>query len=106
MGELDPEKLAEQLRAAIPPQHREFAAKLLADHGIPEIPPEERHHELLGREANGSEHPEATGIRDRSHHVTAMGKGKNRKLDPESSTEIGLHENSSSHRLGKSGAGD
>ena len=48
MGELDPEKLEEQLRAAIPPQHREFAAKLLADHGVPEVPPDEAHHELLG----------------------------------------------------------
>jgi NAD(P)H-dependent flavin oxidoreductase YrpB (nitropropane dioxygenase family) len=48
MGELDPSKLEEQLRAAIPIEHREFAAKLLADHGIPDIPPEERHHELLG----------------------------------------------------------
>ena len=48
MGELDPAKLEEQLRAAIPPQHREFAAKLLADHGVPEIPEGERHHELLG----------------------------------------------------------
>jgi len=48
MGELDPEKLEAQLRAAIPPQHREFAAKLLADHGVPEMPPEEKHHELLG----------------------------------------------------------
>ncbi|MEE2702635.1 MAG: nitronate monooxygenase family protein [Myxococcota bacterium] len=47
MGELDPEKLEEQLRAAIPLQHREFAAKLLADHGVPEVPPEEGHHELL-----------------------------------------------------------
>jgi NAD(P)H-dependent flavin oxidoreductase YrpB (nitropropane dioxygenase family) len=48
MDELDPEKLEEQLRAAIPPQHREFAAKLLADHGVPEVPSEEAHHELLG----------------------------------------------------------
>jgi NAD(P)H-dependent flavin oxidoreductase YrpB (nitropropane dioxygenase family) len=48
MGELDPEKLEEQLKAAIPVQHREFAAKLLADHGVPEIPEEEKHHELLG----------------------------------------------------------
>ncbi|NRA01016.1 MAG: nitronate monooxygenase [Myxococcales bacterium] len=48
MDELDPEKLEEQLRAAIPLQHREFAAKLLADHGVPEVPPEEAHHELLG----------------------------------------------------------
>jgi NAD(P)H-dependent flavin oxidoreductase YrpB (nitropropane dioxygenase family) len=48
MGELDADKLEEQLRAAIPPQHREFASKLLADHGVPEVPPEEAHHELLG----------------------------------------------------------
>jgi len=48
MGELDPSKLEEQLRDAIPLQHREFAAKLLADHGVPELPPEEAHHELLG----------------------------------------------------------
>jgi NAD(P)H-dependent flavin oxidoreductase YrpB (nitropropane dioxygenase family) len=48
MGEMDPSKLEEQLREAIPLQHREFAAKLLADHGLPEIPPEEAHHELLG----------------------------------------------------------
>lgn len=48
IGELDAAKLEEQLRAAIPDQHREFAAKLLADHGVPELPPEEKHHELLG----------------------------------------------------------
>jgi NAD(P)H-dependent flavin oxidoreductase YrpB (nitropropane dioxygenase family) len=48
IGELDPEKLEEQLRAAIPSQHREFAAKLLADHGVPDIPADEAHHELLG----------------------------------------------------------
>jgi NAD(P)H-dependent flavin oxidoreductase YrpB (nitropropane dioxygenase family) len=48
MGELDPAKLEEQLRALIPEQHRKFAAKLLADHGVPELPPDEKHHELLG----------------------------------------------------------
>jgi NAD(P)H-dependent flavin oxidoreductase YrpB (nitropropane dioxygenase family) len=48
MGEIDPQKLEEQLRAAIPPQHREFAAKLLYEHGVPELPPDEKHHELLG----------------------------------------------------------
>ena len=48
MGEMDADKLEEQLRAAIPPQHREFAAKLLADHGVPEMPADEKHHELLG----------------------------------------------------------
>jgi NAD(P)H-dependent flavin oxidoreductase YrpB (nitropropane dioxygenase family) len=48
MGELDPEKLEEQLRAAIPAEHRNFAARLLADHGVPELPEEDRPHELLG----------------------------------------------------------
>ena len=48
MGELDPEKLEEQLKALVPEQHRTFAAKLLADHGVPELPAEDQHHELLG----------------------------------------------------------
>jgi NAD(P)H-dependent flavin oxidoreductase YrpB (nitropropane dioxygenase family) len=48
MGELDPQKLEQQLRAMIPPQHREFAAKLLADHGVPELPAGEAHQDLLG----------------------------------------------------------
>jgi NAD(P)H-dependent flavin oxidoreductase YrpB (nitropropane dioxygenase family) len=48
MGEIDPAKLEEQLRALIPVQHREFAAKLLADHGVPELPSENRANELIG----------------------------------------------------------
>jgi NAD(P)H-dependent flavin oxidoreductase YrpB (nitropropane dioxygenase family) len=48
MGEIDPAKLEEHLRAMIPEQHRKFAAKVYADHGVPEVPPGERHHELLG----------------------------------------------------------
>jgi len=48
MGEIDPGKLEEHLRAMIPARHREFAAKLLADHGVPELPPENRARELLG----------------------------------------------------------
>ena len=48
IGELDPAKLEAQLRKAIPPQHRAFAAKLLAEHGVPELPPEEAHAELIG----------------------------------------------------------
>jgi NAD(P)H-dependent flavin oxidoreductase YrpB (nitropropane dioxygenase family) len=48
MGELDPKKLEQQLRAMIPPQHREFANKVLADHGVPELPPDEHHIDLLG----------------------------------------------------------
>jgi NAD(P)H-dependent flavin oxidoreductase YrpB (nitropropane dioxygenase family) len=48
MGEIDPTKLEQQLRDMIPLQHREFAAKLLADHGVPELPPENKARELLG----------------------------------------------------------
>jgi NAD(P)H-dependent flavin oxidoreductase YrpB (nitropropane dioxygenase family) len=48
MGEIDPEKLEEKLRAAIPREHREFVAKLLADHGVPELPEHEKANELLG----------------------------------------------------------
>src|SRR5262245_60172054 len=48
MGEIDPAKLEEHLREMIPLRHREFAAKLLADHGVPELPPENRARELLG----------------------------------------------------------
>ena len=47
-GELDPEKLELQLREMIPSQHREFAKKLLADHGVPELPAGEQARELLG----------------------------------------------------------
>ncbi len=49
MGELDPHKLEEMLRAAIPEQHRQFAEKILADHGVPKLPAGERPvNELLG----------------------------------------------------------
>lgn len=48
MDQVDPEKLEEQLRAMVPDQHREFAKKLYADHGVPEMPEDEKHHELLG----------------------------------------------------------
>jgi NAD(P)H-dependent flavin oxidoreductase YrpB (nitropropane dioxygenase family) len=48
MGELDPAKLEAQLEAMVPLRHREFAAKLLADHGVPELPLDEKHHSLLG----------------------------------------------------------
>jgi NAD(P)H-dependent flavin oxidoreductase YrpB (nitropropane dioxygenase family) len=47
-GELDVEKLEAQLRAAIPKGHREFAARLLAQHGVPELPEGEHARELLG----------------------------------------------------------
>lgn len=48
MGELDPVKLEAELQSMIPEEHREFARKLLADHGVPELPPEEVAPALLG----------------------------------------------------------
>ncbi len=37
-GEMDPDKLAEQLRALVPAGHIEFAKDVLAQHGVPELP--------------------------------------------------------------------
>ena len=49
MGEMDPAKLEAQLKAMIPEQHREFVRKVLSDHGVPELPSDEkRRQELLG----------------------------------------------------------
>ena len=48
MGELDPDKREKQLEASVPDEHRAFAAKLLADAGVPELPPEEQGKGLLG----------------------------------------------------------
>ncbi len=38
MGELDADKLADELRAMVPQSHLDFAQKLLAEHGVPELP--------------------------------------------------------------------
>lgn len=49
MGELDPKKLEETLQGMIPEQHRQFADKILGDHGVPKLPQGERPvNELLG----------------------------------------------------------
>ncbi|MDX1649545.1 MAG: nitronate monooxygenase family protein [Myxococcota bacterium] len=48
MGEQDPKELEEKLKALIPEQHRAWAAKILDEHGVPDVSPEERRHELLG----------------------------------------------------------
>lgn len=53
MGEMDPEKLVEMLQAAIPEQHRKFADKLLADHGVPELAGEDDEVTLSFSEAQG-----------------------------------------------------
>ncbi|MFT4570823.1 MAG: NAD(P)H-dependent flavin oxidoreductase YrpB (nitropropane dioxygenase family) [Hyphomicrobiaceae bacterium] len=48
MGEQDMEKLEAMLRAQVPQGHRDFAAGLLSEHGVPELPVEEKARELLG----------------------------------------------------------
>ena len=42
MGETDPKKLEEMLLASVPEQHRQYADKILADHGVPKLPEGER----------------------------------------------------------------
>jgi len=46
--DLDPEALEARLRALVPEQHRRFAAELLAEHGVPELPEGEQARQLLG----------------------------------------------------------
>src|SRR3954463_8093465 len=41
MGEIDPAKLADQLREMVPQGHIDFAKKILAEHGVPELPADE-----------------------------------------------------------------
>jgi NAD(P)H-dependent flavin oxidoreductase YrpB (nitropropane dioxygenase family) len=49
MGETDPDKLAEQLRALVPEEHIAFARSVLSEHGVPEMPDgESRTGQLLG----------------------------------------------------------
>lgn len=48
MGEMDPGALADQLRAMVPDSTRDFARKILADHGVPELPDGPRFGQLLG----------------------------------------------------------
>ncbi len=47
-GELDPDRMAEQLGEMIPQQHREWLDKLLAEYGVPELSEEEHSEGLLG----------------------------------------------------------
>jgi NAD(P)H-dependent flavin oxidoreductase YrpB (nitropropane dioxygenase family) len=48
MGEMDPTKLEAQLEAAVPQGHRDFVHKILADHGVPELPEGQKAMGLLG----------------------------------------------------------
>jgi len=46
--QLDPAELEAKLKALIPQGHRDFVKQILADHGVPDLPEEERPRELLG----------------------------------------------------------
>ncbi len=48
IGETDFGKLETMLQEQIPQEHRDFAAKLLVDHGVPELPEGEKAREILG----------------------------------------------------------
>jgi NAD(P)H-dependent flavin oxidoreductase YrpB (nitropropane dioxygenase family) len=47
-GELDPERMGDQLKEMIPQQHRDWIEKVLAEHDVPPLPEEERSEGLLG----------------------------------------------------------
>jgi NAD(P)H-dependent flavin oxidoreductase YrpB (nitropropane dioxygenase family) len=47
-ADLAPDELEAKLKALVPQQHRDYAAKILADHGVPELPAGEKARELLG----------------------------------------------------------
>ena len=47
-GELDPERMGEQLKEMIPQQHRDWVDQLLAEHDVPELSEEDRSEGLLG----------------------------------------------------------
>ena len=54
MGEMDPVKLEAQLQSMVPDDHRRFARRLLADHGVPEPPEDQRRSGMMGwTEATG-----------------------------------------------------
>lgn len=48
LADMTPDSLEAELQSHVPQEHRDFAAKLLADHGVPDLPSDEKHHELLG----------------------------------------------------------
>jgi NAD(P)H-dependent flavin oxidoreductase YrpB (nitropropane dioxygenase family) len=54
MGEMDPVKLEAQLQSMVPDDHRRFARRLLAEHGVPETPEEQQRSGMMGwTEATG-----------------------------------------------------
>ncbi len=77
-GEQDPAKLAELLREMVPQGHIDFAKKILADHGVPELPEgESGTGQLLGWTAatagpqveSRAHAPEGPAHRERARHA-------------------------------------
>ena len=52
--DMSPEELEAEMAKHVPAEHRVFAAKVLADHGVPELPAEDKHSELLNWTAIGA----------------------------------------------------
>ncbi|MGH9190895.1 MAG: NAD(P)H-dependent flavin oxidoreductase [Acidimicrobiales bacterium] len=46
--DMSAEQLESELAQHVPQEHRDFGAKLLADRGVPELPADQKQHELLG----------------------------------------------------------
>jgi NAD(P)H-dependent flavin oxidoreductase YrpB (nitropropane dioxygenase family) len=46
--DMSPDELEDELRKHIPDEHRAFVRQLLGEHDVPEMPKDEKHHELLG----------------------------------------------------------
>lgn len=46
--DLTPDELEAELKKHVPDEHREFAKRILDDHGVPELPDDARKRELLG----------------------------------------------------------
>jgi NAD(P)H-dependent flavin oxidoreductase YrpB (nitropropane dioxygenase family) len=46
--DMTPDELEAEMAKHVPQEHRDFGAKVLADHGVPGLPPDEKHRELLG----------------------------------------------------------
>jgi NAD(P)H-dependent flavin oxidoreductase YrpB (nitropropane dioxygenase family) len=46
--DMTPDELEAELKKHIPQEHRDFANRILSDHGVPELPAGEGQHELLG----------------------------------------------------------
>lgn len=51
LDDLTPDQLEAELKTHIPDEHRRFAAKILADHGVPDLPGDEPRRDLLGMTA-------------------------------------------------------